>query len=144
MKVLVTGAAGTLGESLIPLLTARGDEVLAVDVRRGAAPATWLERDIREPDALTADMRGVDVVVHTAAIHGIHLATHSTRDFYDLNVTGTFNVAQSAVDSGVRGFVFSSTMGVYGQSRAPLDESSVVFVGEDLPLLPGDVYGWSK
>jgi UDP-glucose 4-epimerase len=144
VHVLVTGAAGTLGEALIPVLVARGDNVTAVDVRKGSAEAEWLVADIREPRAIADPMRGVDIVVHAAAIHGIHLRSHSDRDFYDLNVTGTFNVWQAAVAARVRGVVFSSTMGVYGESRVPLNDKDVVFVDENLPLLPGDIYGWTK
>jgi nucleoside-diphosphate-sugar epimerase len=83
-------------------------------------------------------------VVHSAALHGIHLQDHSPREFYELNLTGTFNVWQAAVAHAVRGVVFSSTMGVYGESRRPTADQDVAFLDEELPLRPADIYGWSK
>jgi nucleoside-diphosphate-sugar epimerase len=59
-------------------------------------------------------------------------------------VTGRFNVWQAAVASKARGLVFSSSMGVYGDSRRPVSDQAVAFLDEDAPLLPGDVYGWTK
>ncbi len=43
-----------------------------------------------------------------------------------------------------RGVVFSSTMGVYGESRRPPLEDAIVALREDLPLLPEDIYGYTK
>jgi nucleoside-diphosphate-sugar epimerase len=84
------------------------------------------------------------VVVHAAALHGIHLADHSPREFYDLNLTGTFNVWQAAVAHRVRGVVFSSTMGVYGDARRPASDDAIAVLDEDVSVRPGDIYGWTK
>lgn len=153
MRVLVTGGGGTLGTALVPLLLAAGHEPVLLDVQpltadestpeTGAWVAT-IAGDVRKGDDVRHAAEGVDLIVHAAAIHGIHLATHTPRDFHDLNVTGTFNVWEAAVAERVKGVVFSSTMGVYGESRRPVGEDDVVAVHEDLPLLPGDVYGYSK
>jgi len=144
MRILVTGAGGTLGTALMPRLLAVGHEPVALDVRAGSGEATWVVGDIRDADTVSAAVEGVDVVVHAAALHGIHLADHSAREFYDLNLTGTFNVWEAAVRHGVRGVVFSSTMGVYGESRRPSGDDDVAFVTEDLPLRPTEIYGWTK
>ena len=144
MRILVTGAASTLGQVLVPRLAAAGHEVRALDVRAGDGSAEWVEGDVRDAAIVSAATSGSDFVVHTAALHGIHLADHTPREFYDLNVTGTFNVWQAAVEHGVRGVVFSSTMGVYGEARKPAGDRDVVFVRDDLPLRPGDIYGWTK
>jgi UDP-glucose 4-epimerase len=144
MRVLVTGASGTLGTALLPRLVAVGHDAVAFDLRASSQPADWVTGDVRDADAVAAAMDGVDLVVHTAALHGIHLADHSPREFHDLNLTGTFNVWDAAVEQRVRGVVFSSTMGVYGDTRRPPADDDVVFLDEDLPLEPGDVYGWTK
>lgn len=145
MRVLVTGAAGTLGSVLLPRLRAAGHDPVAMDVRQGSpGDATWVIGDVRDAAAVSAATAGSDLVVHTAALHGIHLPAHSPREFYDLNLTGTFNVWQAAVEHAVRGVVFSSTMGVYGESRKPGRDDEVVFVSEDLPLRPTEIYGWTK
>lgn len=140
MRVLVTGGGGTLGTALAPLLVAAGHEPVLFDVQ----PAATIVGDIRNGEDVLHAAQGVDLIVHAAAIHGIHLATHTPRQFHDLNVTGTFNVWQAAVEQRVKGVVFSSTMGVYGESRRPQGEDDVVAVHEDLPLEPGDTYGYSK
>ena len=144
MKILVTGAAGTLGRALIPRLVERGDEVVAVDVRQGTAEAEWIIGDIRDAAVVMDAAAGSDLIDHGAAFHGIHLSERSRREFFDLNVLGTFNVWEAAVEHGVRGVVFSSTMGVYGDSRRPSADDEVVILDEEVPLLPGDVYGWTK
>lgn len=144
MRILITGAAGTLGSVAIPRLVERGHEVLGLDVRRGSAECAWTIADVRDADAVSSATEHADVIVHAAAFHGIHLAERSRREFYELNVTGTFNVWEAAVEHGVRGVLFSSTMGVYGDSRRPAGDHDVAFLDEELPLLPGDVYGWTK
>lgn len=144
MRILITGAAGTLGRALLPRLAAAGHDVIALDLRAAGGQARWIEGDVLDAAAVSAATRGVDLVVHTAALHGIHLADHSPREFHDLNLTGTFNVWQAAVEHRVRGVVFSSTMGVYGESRKPEGHDDVAWVHEDLDLRPADVYGWTK
>ncbi len=144
MRVLVTGAAGTLGRALLPLLVADGHAAVALDLQAADVEAEWVVGDVRDAEVVREAADGADLIVHGAALHGIHLGDHTPGEFYDLNVTGTFNVWQAAVERGVRGVVFSSTMGVYGDTRRPADEDEVVFLDESLPVLPGDVYGWTK
>lgn len=144
MRVVVTGAAGTLGRSLLPRLSAAGHDVVALDVATGAGDGEWVLADVQDHEAVLAAIEGADVVVHSAALHGIHLSNHSPREFYDLNLTGTFNVWQAVAAHKVRGVVFSSTMGVYGESRRPPSDDDVAFLDEALPLLPAEIYGWTK
>ena len=144
MRVVVTGAAGSLGHALLPRLARAGHDAVGFDVRRGTGPAEWMVGDVRRHGDVARSIAGADVVVHGAALHGIHLADHSPREFYDLNVTGTFNVWAAAVAHSVKGVVFSSSMGVYGESRRPDGGADVAFVHEDMPLEPADVYGWTK
>ena len=141
MRVLVTGAGGTLGTALAPVLAETGHEPVLQDVRQLETPYEFVLGDVRDADDVLRAADGVDVIVHTAAIHGIHLRDHSPRDFYDLNLTGTLNVWQAAVAVGAQAVVFSSTMGVYKSQDAAGQGAAL---GEDLPLRPGDIYGWTK
>lgn len=144
MRIVITGAAGTLGGVLIPKLAAAGHVPVAVDVRRGPDDVEWHLADLTDADAMARIFPRADVIVHAAALHGIHLRDHSPREFYDVNLAGTFNVWQAAVRHGTRGVVFSSTMGVYGETRTASADDEVVFLDENVPLRPADIYGWTK
>jgi len=144
--ILITGAAGTLGRALTPVLAEHGYAVRAMDLAPtdfGLPSVSAIAGDIRRPDDVRRAVAGVDAVVHAAAWHGIHLREHPARDFWELNVDGTFNVYEAAAEAGVGKVVFSSTMGVYGRSRESAD-GRAVHVHEDSPRLPTDVYGLSK
>ena len=144
MRVLITGAGGTLGMALAPRLAGGGHVPVLFDLHAIDSPHEVVVGDVRRFDDVRHAMTGVEMVVHGAAIHGIHLRDHTPRQFYDLNLTGTFNTWEAAAEVGVRGVVFSSTMGVYGETRQPASDDAVVALHEDLPLLPGDIYGYTK
>jgi nucleoside-diphosphate-sugar epimerase len=143
--ILITGGAGTLGRTLGPMLASEGWTVRLADIRRPeAAGGEVAAVDLRVADDVRRAVDGADAVVHAAAWHGIHLRDHPPRDFWELNVDGTFNVLEAAAEAGVSRFVLSSTMGVYGSSSRPDPDGPAVRVHEALPLRPGDIYGESK
>jgi nucleoside-diphosphate-sugar epimerase len=115
MKILLTGGAGDLATVLTPALEARGDTPLRLDVvtprdQRGV----FLPGSVLDRPGLRRALEGVDGVVHIAAWHGIHEATKQ-RDvyaFWDLNVTGTFNVFEAAARAGISKVVYLSSTSV--------------------------------
>ena len=146
-RILITGAAGTLGRATIPALVEAGYDVLAGDIRpidAGPRGVTAIQLDVRDGVAVRDAMRGVVGVLHAAAWHGIHLRDHEPDQFWDLNATGTYHVLQAALDAGTRAVVLSSTMGVYGRSREATPGGPAVRIHEALPLRPTDVYGATK
>jgi UDP-glucose 4-epimerase len=144
MRILITGAGGTLGTALAPRLAEAGHEPILFDIAPIASSYEVVVGDVRRLADMRRAVEGAEMVVHAAAIHGIHLSDHSAQDFYELNLTGTFNAWEAAVEAGVRGFVFSSTMGVYGHSGRPQRADEVVALHEEVPLEPGEIYGYTK
>jgi UDP-glucose 4-epimerase len=89
-------------------------------------------------------MEGVTAVIHTATLHKPHVATHSKQAFVATNVTGTLDLLEAAVAAGVRSFVFTSTTSAFGSQFRPEAGRATVWVTEDLPPLPKNIYGTTK
>ena len=144
MRVLITGAGGNLGRALVPLLSQQGHTPRLMDFRPlDDTRHEFVQADVRDPDGVRRAVEGVDAIVHAAALHGIHQGKWAARDFWEVNATGTFHVFEAARAVGIKQVVLCSTMGVYGESARPREDAWNV-VTEDLPCLPGDVYGLSK
>ena len=129
MRILLTGGSGDVGTLLSQTLVARGDDVRVIDLSLPRiAGVGFIKGSIVDPAIVAQAMLGIDVVVHIAAWHGVHETTKSPQDFHDLNVTGTFQVLQAAVDAGVKKFIFVSSTsvsdryGLYGSSKVVGEE----------------------
>ena len=142
MRVLITGGGGNLGRALAPALEEAGHEPIVMDYRDLDIPYELIRGDVRDKTRVLRAIRGADVVVHAAALHGIHLEKYTTDDFWDLNVVGTRNVYEAALESGIEKVLLCSTMGVYGESSREAGDPPVIT--EELPLEPKDYYGFSK
>ena len=117
MQVLITGASGLLGSHLITALQERGHAIRALvlpeeDASRLEARRVAIVRgDVRQPETLVPAMRKVDTVFHLAGMMGLW---RPLREYYAVNVTGTRNVCEAALDEGVRRIVHISSWTVYG------------------------------
>lgn len=145
MTLLVTGATGEIGGSLIARLKRRGKvRVLSRRPRQGSGDSVWwVEGDLLDPDSLARACRGVEVVLHMAAV------THSRRpaDYFAVNVEGTGNLLRAARDAGAGRFVHMSTRAI-GIAGGPYSHSKELAEREvkaaDLPFViirPAEVYG---
>ena len=114
MKFLVTGSSGHLGEALVRTLRDRDHEVVGLDVVEGKF--TTRAGSIVDRACVRQCMRGVQAVLHAATLHKPHVATHSRQDFVDTNITGTLNLLEAAVATGVGSFVYTSTTSVLGDA----------------------------
>lgn len=140
--ILVTGATGAVGPSVVAALLESGYGVRTLSL--DAPPVHWPEEvdvclgDITDPDAVQAVMQGVDGVIHMAALLHIVNPPPSIRPRYErINVGGTANVVEAARQAGVERLVFFSTIAVYGSSDGG-------FLTEDSPLHPDSFYAQTK
>ena len=109
MRVLLTGSSGWLGRYLAPVLRGAGHDVTGLDVAPGADTdmiGTVADRGLI--DRVFAD-RSIEAVIHAAALHKPDIVRYPTQAFVDVNVTGTLNLLEAAVEHGVQRFVFTST-----------------------------------
>lgn len=142
MTLLVTGSAGHLGEAIVRTLQARASSVRGIDLK--PSPFTDAVGSILDPDLVRRQMDGVTAVIHTATLHKPHVATHSKQDFVDTNVSGTLNLLEAAASAGVKSFVFTSTTSAFGSQLRPGAGQPAVWVTEDLPPVPKNIYGTTK
>lgn len=130
MKILITGGSGDLGSLLIPLLSA-SHEVINLDLQAPKQKhGDFIQGSILDRELLTSVFQDIDVVIHIAAWHGIHEFRNekSAFDFWDLNVTGTFNVFEHAARNTVKGVINISSTSIdewpdlYGASKVLNEE----------------------
>ncbi len=121
MKVLVTGANGFVGQSLLLRLNGMSGVTAIGSVRRAAmvadahAPLVTMG-DLSAQTDWSEALAGVRAIVHTAArVHVMaDTATDPLEEFRRVNVQGTLKLARQAAAAGVRRFVFVSSVGVNG------------------------------
>ena len=107
--ILVTGASGAVGSRVVEELRSRGWRVRGLVRRRPVANADELvQGDLCDGSTLDAAVRGVEVVLHLAAV------THArrARDYVETNVIGTTRLLEAAARHGVRRFVHASTRSI--------------------------------
>ena len=137
-KVLVTGGAGFIGSHLALELLRRKYSVVVLDNLCSGKIANlkeinkktgfeFIEGDIRGESKLKAAFKGVDAVIHLAALIDITASVTNPALTNDVNVTGTLNVLREAAKNKVKRFVFASSTAVYGDSKTlPINEKVIV------------------
>ncbi len=130
---LVTGAGGFIGSHLVETLLRAGQEVIAVDNfvtghRRNIASVLdplpeaararfrMIEADICDVERMNEAVRGVDYVLHQAAIGSVPRSIAQPLFSFAANVDGFFKLLVAAKDAGVRRFVYASSSSVYGDA----------------------------
>jgi nucleoside-diphosphate-sugar epimerase len=142
VTVLVTGSSGHLGEALVRTLKAQRRETVGIDVLPGAF--THEVGSITDRAFVRRRMKDVTTVLHSAALHKPHVATHSPQDFVDVNISGTLNLLEEAAAAGVRAFVFTSTTSVFGDALVPPPGEPAAWITEDVTAVSKNIYGVTK
>jgi UDP-N-acetylglucosamine 4-epimerase len=128
---LVTGAAGFIGSNLAEALLRLDQRVIGLDnfstgsrrnlaqVRALVGPGKWknflqIDGDIRAAATCDRASRGVDYILHQAALGSVPRSIANPRDSHASNVTGFLNMLVAARQNGVKRFVYASSSSVYG------------------------------
>ena len=142
MKALVTGASGFIGSHLATSLLEAGHDTVCMV--RPNTDTSHLEKDIRivvgditDTKALAEATEGVEVVYHLAAIPNWQ-GDMTDEDYHQVNVLGTKLLLEASIQSGVKKFVFTSSLEAVGPSQdgKPVDEVT--------RAQPRNIYGQSK
>jgi len=143
-SVLVTGAAGFIGSHTVDELLARGHHVVALDDMSGGfrdnvnPRAEFVQGSVTDAVLIQGLFRQwhFEYVFHLAAYAAEGLSHFIRRFNYENNLIGSVNLINASVNHGVRCFVFTSSIAVYGRNQLPMTE--------DLVPQPEDPYGISK
>lgn len=137
--VLVTGADGFIGSRVVRHLFNEYIVVAGVkDLRAAGKLENILEIGEITGSTQWSDMLvGIETIVHLAAV--AHNNSKNLEYIFEVNVKGTVNLARQAVESGVKRFIFISSIGVLGSSTS----TSVPF-SEKSPVNPHTIYAESK
>ncbi len=150
MNILVTGGLGSVGRPLVQLLVQKGYTVKVigrrpeVEVETELIPgAGYASCDINDFSAIRQQVKGMDIVIHLAAIPAPMMATGD--EIFRINCSGTFNVYEAAAQEGIRRVVTASSINALGFNFGiksfpiqyfPLDEAH--------PSFTTDAYSFSK
>lgn len=134
-RYLVTGGSGYFGSLLVQRLGPSDCRIFDLNDADDRDPSTEFQAgDIRDPEAIAAAARGVDVIFHNVA--QVPLAK-DRQLFRTVNIDGTRNMLEAAKRQGVGKVVYTSSSAVFGAPRTNP-------VTEDNPPAPGEAYGRAK
>jgi dihydroflavonol-4-reductase len=124
-KILVTGGTGFLGAYIIKELVEKGYNVRGI--RRSAKlpfflpknildKIEWVTGDVLDVDALDEAMKDIDAVIHSAAI--VSFNKRNRKEMYQVNVEGTANVVNLALENNVKKLVHVSSIAALGRTAS--------------------------
>jgi nucleoside-diphosphate-sugar epimerase len=136
--ILLTGASGFLGQAIAPRLVTMGHRVLGLDVLE--APTTQIIDDLSAAARLRAliTREGVRRIIHAGGVSGPMVLADDPARVMTINVAGSLNLLQAAIDQGVETFIYCSSVSAVG------DYYESEPIGDDYPLRPTTPYGCSK
>lgn len=145
-KILVTGGAGFIGSHLVSRLVKDGNQVTVMDtLLRGNKiekdifqNIEFLEKDVRDDQAVNEASKGCDAIFHLAAVLGVDIVADNPVETMEVETIGTRNIAKSALKNDVNKILYASTSGIYGHSA--MEQA----VNEDIMVDPRTSYAMAK
>jgi len=125
IKFLVTGGAGFIGSNIVEDLLKRGHKVRVLDnfstgkrenINEFINDIELIEGDIRSYHIVKGAVKGVEVVLHQAALPSIPRSIKDPITTNEVNVNGIINILESSVAEGVGRVVYASSSSVYGDN----------------------------
>jgi nucleoside-diphosphate-sugar epimerase len=145
MRILVTGGAGYVGSTMVPMLLEQGHRVRVVDMLKfgghGLLPCCsnrffeMVKGDVCDPAVASAALDGMDAVIHLAAIVGYPACKKEPQLAHTVNVDGTANLLRHRKPD--QKFLFASTGSIYGSIPDYV-------CNEETPRAPITLYGETK
>ncbi|MCA1652836.1 MAG: NAD-dependent epimerase/dehydratase family protein [Sphingomicrobium sp.] len=151
--ILVTGGAGFIGRSVCAELLRRGHRVRVLDSLieqvhgNGGRPADLdsdielIRADVRDGDAVTGALKGVDSVIHLAAEVGVGQSMYEAERYTSVNDVGTAVLTEKLIANPVRRIVTASSMSIYGEGLYVDADGEPVQQAERLPRV-GAATSW--
>ena len=134
-KYLVTGIAGFIGSSIAHELVSRGESVRGLDDFSTGKPENiqdikndldFRQASLLDEAALASACKGIDYVVHQAALPSVPKSVAEPQLTHSVNVNGTLNLLIAARDAGVKRVVYAASSSAYGESEVlPKQEAMI-------------------
>jgi len=125
-KVLVTGGAGFIGSHIVEKLLTTGYRVSVLDnfssgsirnLKNVRSSIELIRGDIRSPKTCLRGTRGIDYLLHQAALRSVPKSMLNPREYNQVNIQGTLNLLEAARINRIKSFVFASSSSVYGEVK---------------------------
>jgi nucleoside-diphosphate-sugar epimerase len=149
VRILVTGARGKVGRAAVPELITAGHQVVCTDLgtptyeRAEPGSAPYVRADLTDAGAAFQLVRGMDAVLHCAAIP--EPSQDVAHEVFANNLLAAFNLIEACVRFGVGRLVNVSSETVVGMMFAERPFEPAYFpIDEDHPVLPQDPYALGK
>lgn len=144
-NILITGGAGFIGSSLYKKLDQKKYNIFIIDnfsdyydvsqklynlyltkkIEKNKNYKNIFNIDIKDRKNLENFFKEykIDLIIHLAALPGVHFSNERMRDYFENNVKGSFNVFEMAKKYRIEKIIFSSSSSIYGNNRVPFKEN---------------------